>query len=726
MTRERNRWFLAVAIGCFLIVGILLLPSTGRDDSHITYWAAHSLANFGEIVNYSGDRVEQSSSLLLVVTLAVLSWIIPLPLTELGWLSSVLFGVGTLLVSARLARALELQAGQYVALIVGTSPYFVYWSFSGMETSLASAVYTYFVLSCVRYFLAQDASGKSHIAHLAASSAMYLLCRPESGIVAAAWLAALFAVSLFRQRIRGDSDANTGPSLAKLAAATAVVVALICGITVFRLAYFGSIVPNAVNAKIGRDFLGALGSGLGYLFDHSLHPAVAVPSLATFLAVALVLAKNIGRFTSRAFVLVSLCVYVASHLSFVVLSGGDWMEGGRFLVPIAPVCGVLLAAASEQFREALRGRVLTVLVAVQVVGILVVFATFSSARPIWTYPKTVADYPIAREYGFSEAMNNIHLRDVPLSDAMADIVAIVMQEKGERVTILSEYGGMVIYHVARKYFPNVKFVDRFGVSSRDVFGCRRYSAFRKTSEGVMTPFGDLVGQGASCGSLEIDIVFSHGSQARRLQSHGYGPIYYQSGTVNAYSSAPRRRISGEMVIAVNNRYEEALRSRLERTSFTWKRAVKQEDRAAGERKEMAGNGVRESELGPSAHAALVSVLASEPRGTPVWFAVSELDAGSKVLLQRLRGAFVKAGWNVEGTLVVPFSIRPGVMVLAADGTPPGYVQTARDALRAAGFEPGFGTAYRDYFQEMTRTRPGFRGFEMEPRQTYVIVLGRRN
>ena len=103
MTLERNRWFLAAAIGCFLIFGILLLPSTGRDDTHITYWAAHSLANFGEIVNYSGDRVEQSSSLLLVVALAVLGWIIPLPLTELGWLFSVLFGVGTLLVSARLA-----------------------------------------------------------------------------------------------------------------------------------------------------------------------------------------------------------------------------------------------------------------------------------------------------------------------------------------------------------------------------------------------------------------------------------------------------------------------------------------------------------------------------------------------------------------------------------------------------------------------------------------------
>jgi hypothetical protein len=33
------------------IIGVLLFPSADRDDVYITYWAAYSLSNFGEILN---------------------------------------------------------------------------------------------------------------------------------------------------------------------------------------------------------------------------------------------------------------------------------------------------------------------------------------------------------------------------------------------------------------------------------------------------------------------------------------------------------------------------------------------------------------------------------------------------------------------------------------------------------------------------------------------------
>ena len=55
----------------FLVaVGLRYFVSTGRDDSHITYWPAYTLAHFGDILNYNGERVEQSSSLLHVLVLA--------------------------------------------------------------------------------------------------------------------------------------------------------------------------------------------------------------------------------------------------------------------------------------------------------------------------------------------------------------------------------------------------------------------------------------------------------------------------------------------------------------------------------------------------------------------------------------------------------------------------------------------------------------------------------
>src|SRR5947207_953721 len=88
-------------LGCFapagllVLLGGLLFSSSGRDDCYITYWSAHALVSTGEIVNYSGERVEQSSSLAHVLGLAASARLIPLPLPTIGPMVSILFGVGT-------------------------------------------------------------------------------------------------------------------------------------------------------------------------------------------------------------------------------------------------------------------------------------------------------------------------------------------------------------------------------------------------------------------------------------------------------------------------------------------------------------------------------------------------------------------------------------------------------------------------------------------------------
>ena len=76
-------------------VGILLFPVSGTDDKYITYWSAHALANLGEMVNYNGERVEQSSSLTHVLLLAALAKLVPLSMSGIGWVVSVAFGLAT-------------------------------------------------------------------------------------------------------------------------------------------------------------------------------------------------------------------------------------------------------------------------------------------------------------------------------------------------------------------------------------------------------------------------------------------------------------------------------------------------------------------------------------------------------------------------------------------------------------------------------------------------------
>src|SRR5579872_3509203 len=69
----RQIWLVAAAVAIFLALGFVFFRSTGQDDSYISYWPAHTLARYGSIVNYSGDAVEQSSSLLWVLMLGGLA-----------------------------------------------------------------------------------------------------------------------------------------------------------------------------------------------------------------------------------------------------------------------------------------------------------------------------------------------------------------------------------------------------------------------------------------------------------------------------------------------------------------------------------------------------------------------------------------------------------------------------------------------------------------------------
>src|SRR5262249_46170964 len=120
------------------VLGFVLYGSTGRDDAYITYWAADALRNTGRITNYNGQKVEQSSSLLHVLILAATGWLPRLPIpTVAPWLA---IGAGSLCapVGYVLCGRLD-RGGRWVAAtLVGTLPPLVYWSFGGLEVSLAT------------------------------------------------------------------------------------------------------------------------------------------------------------------------------------------------------------------------------------------------------------------------------------------------------------------------------------------------------------------------------------------------------------------------------------------------------------------------------------------------------------------------------------------------------------------------------------------------------------
>lgn len=58
-----------------LVAGFFVYGATGHDDAHITFWAAHTLSSHGNITNYNGEYVQQSSSLLLTLLLAAIHYL---------------------------------------------------------------------------------------------------------------------------------------------------------------------------------------------------------------------------------------------------------------------------------------------------------------------------------------------------------------------------------------------------------------------------------------------------------------------------------------------------------------------------------------------------------------------------------------------------------------------------------------------------------------------------
>ncbi|NJN68369.1 MAG: hypothetical protein HC884_17480 [Chloroflexaceae bacterium] len=152
---SRSSWlsWLLLPVPPFLLVmiGFVLFVSTGRDDSHISYWPAYTLTHFGEIVNHSGESIEQSSSLLFVVILALVLHVSEATAPSLGPMVSVFFGILSILVTQRLVAVIVPRISLAAAFIISTSVYVIYWSFSGMETTLTAFTSGWLLLSFLAY-----------------------------------------------------------------------------------------------------------------------------------------------------------------------------------------------------------------------------------------------------------------------------------------------------------------------------------------------------------------------------------------------------------------------------------------------------------------------------------------------------------------------------------------------------------------------------------------------
>lgn len=131
-------------------------------------------------------------------------------------------------------------------------------------------------------------------------------------------------------------------------------------------------------------------------------------------------------------------------------------------------------------------------------------------------------------------------------------------------------------------------------------------------------------------------------------------------------------------------------------------------------------------LSPEQRAAMLAMLRAEDGSERlVWFATTPNDSEAAAFQRSIQSVFEEAGWQVRGNVPLTFPVKPGVYFFMAEEEPPQYVLRAREAFDAAAITVTGGRGYRAFYNQKKTESPDWRGFDMAPDQTYVVVIGRR-
>jgi hypothetical protein len=516
-------------------VGLVLFSSTGRDDSYLTFWPAYTLAEFGEIVNYNGSRLEQSSSLLQTFVLGGVSWVTGFDIPTTGYFVGACAGVLAVLLVWAIARTLVPTWAWVAALLAATSTPLVYWALSAMETTLACALLLVTLLTAGRYVTSVADTRRPWLVAVVTACAVFTLSRPEAGPVLVCTFAGLVVVAFALRRWSALAELDVRHSLQLLA----IAVLLFATVTMARLLYFGDAFPQPVYAKAK----GHLKAGVAYV----LQGVVETNPVGFVLAVLAVIGIwRIARKPTALGVLVVTATLAES--GFVVLAGGDWMEGGRFLVPITVLAAILSAVGLAGFtRRILVAGVASLLVALQIVGMIHFARNNSTGSPIWASPSTVS--PSESSFSWAEHRNRVHVRDTGAIAPLEQIIDDLQRHVDGRIRIASGQGGMVAYYVFRKEFGRITFIDLADIAT-DTFMAQCPELLDPGKVGSRVHYAEWFAENGRCEVPEPDVIVDV-FDFDLLGSDQYVAVYEQHGAIGSGSSIlPGDDVSLDQFIAV--------------------------------------------------------------------------------------------------------------------------------------------------------------------------------
>jgi hypothetical protein len=504
---------------------------------YMIYWVAQSLSEQGKILNYNGEYVEQATSLLWVIILGVLKFLLPFELPLLGPLASWFFFFLCSIVFLNFAqKQMRLVVALLFSLLIVTSPFVVYWSISGMETNLVAFLYLVFVISMAKLLKQKITIKRLLIPSFWAGG--LILVRPESIFIL---LLMMVLFSLFQCIYTKKYWFYIVESL-KVAGVFFIIFFIL---TLWRFWYFGEIMPQPVIAKSEGISLEHIVSGWQYL--DSIIQWKSLLGILLLIIVSLFSIRKDRYYTNGLMV-----VYIAicySYLLFIVFSGGDWMEAGRFVVPIIPVFILLLSKLMYKNDMTLIFTLCGGLLIINVFDLLKLSSTSSPGTLMWESEKVYnyvlkkADENIeidTKNYSWFELSNRVHLRDVYFIEQIKPTIELSLQEK-EQITILASQAGMVFYHLNKQFPGKIQVIDRVSLVTNYFTKHPLTKNFPKKREGMTLSFEYIISSFEQFQTKmnKPDFIFhlgnlnKHEKLAKFFEENGYKLLYQQLGTISA-------------------------------------------------------------------------------------------------------------------------------------------------------------------------------------------------
>lgn len=293
------------------------------DDAFIDLRVVNNIvAGHGPVFNV-GERVEAYTNPLWIIVLSIARFALPWVTTEtamvvLGIFFTTLGVIVGTLATVRFARPISLGLVVPTGAIVVASIDAMWWfSTSGLETGLLFGWLGLSWWALVRHL---PAGGAQIYKTSAALFGLGVLIRPDAGFFSICFFASLLLIEGQRRRL------SRGRAVALLVSFLAVPLAS----ELFRIAYFGLLVPNTALAKSG--FSLEPSQGLLYLEDflHSSYLWIPGLILGVVLTSRLIRWWKYGLRLEAAIITIVACGAILDGL-YVVAIGGDFMHARMFL-----------------------------------------------------------------------------------------------------------------------------------------------------------------------------------------------------------------------------------------------------------------------------------------------------------------------------------------------------------------------------------------------------------